>query len=413
MSATTRHLDELLQRLEAKRDRVDDFLAYHRNQVLCPVYASVDVRRNAHKAAVVDANAFPAGFNNLAQTSRDEAATAIRSYFTRTQPQARSILVLAEGHSRNAGYFQNLKTLQAMFTLAGYETVLGTLNKELFPQADVAALDGSTIRLHGVAREGDELIAGGVVPDVVVLNNDLAEGSPDILDNLLQPVTPPPSMGWFRRRKREHFRIANAMLQQLGASVGFDPWLVSTTTQAVAGIDFRAKEGLDQVARAVDDVVAATQDKYDLYGIRDAPHVFVKADPGTYGMGITVAESGAQFLELNSRERERMDRGKGKVKTESVIVQEGVVTDLRHGPAQDVAEPVVYMVCGRVVGGFHRIHAQRGTKENLNSPGARFEPFVMDAQHTLDKFLGEVASIATGYELRFADRIGQTIPIYS
>jgi glutamate--cysteine ligase len=34
-----------------------------------------------------------------------------------------------------------------------------------------------------------------------------------------------------------------------------------------------------------------------------------------------------------------------------------------------VAEPVVYMMDRYVVGGFYRIHAERGTDENLNAPG--------------------------------------------
>ena len=40
-----------------------------------------------------------------------------------------------------------------------------------------------------------------------------------------------------------------------------------------------------------------------------------------------------------------------------------------------VAEPVVYMIDRRyVVGGFYRVHADRGIDENLNAPGASFVP---------------------------------------
>jgi glutamate--cysteine ligase len=39
-----------------------------------------------------------------------------------------------------------------------------------------------------------------------------------------------------------------------------------------------------------------------------------------------------------------------------------------------VAEPVVYMMDRYVVGGFYRIHAERGDEENLNAPGAAFVP---------------------------------------
>ncbi len=418
-------IDDLLV---ARKDAIEDFLSYHRNQVRCPVYASVDIRRNAFKAAVVDANAFPAGFNNLAARSHAAASEAIRSYMARSYPGADEILILAEGHTRNRGYFQNLKTLRDLFEAAGFQVVLGTLNEELFPQADVETIDGDVITIHGVLREGDDLIAGGVVADVVILNNDLAEGSPAILDALRQPVTPPPSMGWHRRRKVEHFRIVNELTRQLGAHAGFDPWLVSAEFETVEDVDFRGREGLDRVAAAIDVVIARVAAKYETYGIGRTPRVFVKADPGTYGMGITTATSGEEFLALNSKGRERMDRGKGRIKTSRVLVQESVPTDLRSaGPAPGVAEPVMYMVCGKVVGGFNRVHDKKSEDENLNSPGGRFEPLAFSTQGgdpgpdeaPLDdtsmhiyQVLGEIASIATGYELRLANDVGAPLPPY-
>ena len=55
-----------------------------------------------------------------------------------------------------------------------------------------------------------------------------------------------------------------------------------------------------------------------------------------------------------------------------VIIQEGVPTYERVNDA--VAEPVVYMIDRYVVGGFYRVHAERGIDENLNAPGASFVP---------------------------------------
>ena len=39
-----------------------------------------------------------------------------------------------------------------------------------------------------------------------------------------------------------------------------------------------------------------------------------------------------------------------------------------------VAKPVVYMIDRYVVGGFYRVHAERGIDENLNAPGSSFVP---------------------------------------
>jgi glutamate--cysteine ligase len=56
----------------------------------------------------------------------------------------------------------------------------------------------------------------------------------------------------------------------------------------------------------------------------------------------------------------------------NVIVQEGVYSFERINEA--VAEPVVYMIDRYVVGGFYRVHAERGVDENLNAPGSHFVP---------------------------------------
>jgi len=39
-----------------------------------------------------------------------------------------------------------------------------------------------------------------------------------------------------------------------------------------------------------------------------------------------------------------------------------------------VAEPVVYMMDRFVVGGFYRVHTERGQDQNLNAPGMSFVP---------------------------------------
>ena len=86
----------------------------------------------------------------------------------------------------------------------------------------------------------------------------------------------------------------------------------------------------------------------------------------------------------------------------------------------------MYMVCGRVVGGFNRVHKDKGDDANLNAPGSHFEPLAFTTQLTgtpgpdeavLDatsahvyQILGEVASIATGYELKL--EMGEALPTY-
>jgi len=69
----------------------------------------------------------------------------------------------------------------------------------------------------------------------------------------------------------------------------------------------------------------------------------------------------------------------GRQGAQDLLVQEGVLTYERINDA--VAEPVVYMMDRYVVGGFYRIHAERGVDENLNAPGASFVPLAFEPEH--------------------------------
>jgi len=67
---------------------------------------------------------------------------------------------------------------------------------------------------------------------------------------------------------------------------------------------------------------------------------------------------------------------KDGLQVHDVLVQEGVYTFENINDA--VAEPVVYMIDRYVVGGFYRVHTERGADENLNAPGMHFEPLAFE-----------------------------------
>jgi glutamate--cysteine ligase len=101
-----------------------------------------------------------------------------------------------------------------------------------------------------------------------------------------------------------------------------------------------------------------------------------------------------------------------------VIIQEGVLTNERINDA--VAEPVVYMMDRYVVGGFYRVHAERGVDENLNAPGSSFVPLAFEqSSHTpqpgmkpgasapnrfyMYGVIARLAMLAASYELEATD----------
>ena len=107
--------------------------------------------------------------------------------------------------------------------------------------------------------------------------------------------------------------------------------------------------------------------KYAEYGVKQDPFVIVKADAGTYGMGIMTVKDASEVRDLNRKQRNKMAVVKEGLQVHDVLMQEGVYTFENINDA--VAEPVVYMIDHFVVGGFYRVHTGRGVDENLNAPG--------------------------------------------
>jgi glutamate--cysteine ligase len=126
----------------------------------------------------------------------------------------------------------------------------------------------------------------------------------------------------------------------------------------------------------VDRLLARIRVKYREYGIDERPYVVVKADAGTYGMGVMTVRDAREVTRLNRRQRNKMSVVKGGMAVSEVILQEGVHTFETVRDA--VAEPVVYMIDRYVVGGFYRVHTARGKDENLNAPGMGFEPLAFE-----------------------------------
>lgn len=134
------------------------------------------------------------------------------------------------------------------------------------------------------------------------------------------------------------------------------------------------RAGGECLAKNVENMLAAIQKKYDEYGIDKSPFVVVKADSGTYGMGIMMVKSAEEIANLNRKQRSKMSSAKEGLVVENVLIQEGVYTFETLGEEKAVAEPVIYMMDHFVIGGFYRVHTGRGVNDNLNAPGMHFEP---------------------------------------
>ncbi len=337
-----------------------------------PFYTSVDLRNAGFKLAPVDTNLFPAGFNNLNPAFHPLCVQALQAAVERLCPQASRILLVPENHTRNTFYWENVGALVMLLERAGYRVRVGSLMTGEAGRYDMALANGRTIAVEPLTRAGDRVGVAGFNPCLVLLNNDLSAGPPDILQNLAQPVMPPLSLGWWNRLKSQHFTEYQTLAAEFGALTGIDPWLIDPIFRRCGCIDFQKRDGEECLAQKVDEVLRLVGEKYREYGITQEPFVIVKADAGTYGMGIMTVRHADEVRQLNRKQRNKMAVIKEGQTVQEVMVQEGVYTFETLGPDQAVAEPVVYMVDRFVVGGFYRVHTTRGTDENLNAPGMQF-----------------------------------------
>ncbi len=338
-----------------------------------PFYASVDLRNAGFKLAPVDTNLFPAGYNNLNPAFLPLCIQAIQSAVEHICPTAGQIIIVPENHTRNSFYMESLATLQEILRMAGFEVRIGSLLPESELPLTQTLPSGRELRLERLERSGDKVHIGAFSPCMVLLNNDLASGRPPILEGLKQPVAPPLALGWSNRLKSDHFQLYKQVAEEFAGLVDLDPWLINPQFLKCGEINFMKREGEECLVANVDSLLMSIQRKYDEYGVDRRPFVVVKADAGTYGMGIMMVHSAEDVRALNRKERTRMAASKGGIETTKVLVQEGVYTFETWGETQAVSEPVVYMIDHFVVGGFYRVHTRRGADENLNAPGMHFE----------------------------------------
>lgn len=364
-------LQEFERKILANQTKIEAWFRRQWSEHKPPFYGSVDIRNAGYKMASIDMNLFPGGFNNLNPNFIQLAAHAAQDAVERSCPQAKSVLIVPENHTRNTFYLQNVFALSNILRSAGFEVRLGSLNPEITEPTEFETALGEKILLEPLLRtRGRVHLSDGFSPCLILLNNDLSGGTPDILKDIAQTVLPPLHGGWTTRRKTAHFAAYDEVAEEFAQLIDIDPWHINPYFEQISGLDFQEREGEDALAEAVERMLAKIRAKYDEKGIQDTPFVIVKADAGTYGMGVMSVKSAEEIRGLNRKNRNKMAKIKEGLEVNEVIVQEGIYTYETLNDA--VSEPVVYMIDRFVVGGFFRVHEGRGTDENLNATGMSF-----------------------------------------
>ena len=375
-TALTGPLQDLEQRILDGSSAIEHWFRGQWQEHTPPIYGSVDLRNSGFKLAPVDMNLFPGGFNNLNPEFDALCVQATMAAVEKICPDARGVLLIPENHTRNTFYLQNVVALQKILRHAGMIVRIGTLLPEITAPADIELPNGEKLRLEPLERHGNRLSIDGFDPCVVLLNNDLSAGLPEILKNLEQIVLPPLHAGWYMRRKSNHFGVYKEVATEFAKVLGIDPWFINPYFEKCGKINFHERKGEECLEGYVSEILTDIRTKYKEYGITQEPFVIVKADAGTYGMGIMTVKDPSEVRGLNRKQRNKMAVVKEGLEVHEVLVQEGVYSFETVNAA--VAEPVVYMIDHFVVGGFYRVHSSRGQDQSLNAPGMQFAPLAFE-----------------------------------
>lgn len=389
---------DLTAHLEENRELITKWMSKKRSEVPIPIYGSVDIRDSGWKVAVVDANHFPAGFNNISIEDVERLSSLLKDHILRQNPECKWVHLYPESHTRNQGYIENVATIKRLIENGGFRCTVGSPELE-----GHGSLDGITgpLLLDMVVVEDESLLIDGKKPDLIMLNNDLTEGMVDGLG--AHQVSPPPHMGWQRRRKSEHYACLQAYVDEISEILNIDPWHLLTDWFVSEGKCLEKETCRKILASEVDEFLARISARYESLGIDREPVAFIKNDSGTYGLGIMAVRSGDELLTLSNRKFKRLMYSKGGVDVENFLIQEGVPTNIKTPDGAPV-EPVVYLVDGEAASWFYRINPKKGEMENLNSPSAKFHPYSEvgtaygEHAHGWHALIAELSMLAMGAE---------------
>lgn len=355
-----------------KRDDVQAWFESKSRGLAFPIYSSFDLRDAGFKIGPVDANIFPAGFNNICLTDRENAVDVAKEYLdSHYGTSTKKILLLTEEHTNNPYYWDNVAALNKILDGAGREVRLA-IPRPMDGPLTIQSASGIPVTVHSASRSGGNVKIEDFEPDLIISNNDFSSEYEEWSKDLTVPMNPPRELGWYRRRKDRFFRVYNELAGEFCQLLGMDPWAMQVDTEVFSGFEVENEESRLALATQAQIVFDRLKANYKKHGIDREPFLFVKNNAGTYGLGVIQVKSPEEIKAWNYKSRKKMKAAKGGREITEVIIQEGIPTTTL-GSSGQTAEPVIYMIGCQLAGGFLRTHSEKGDQDSLNSPGAVFQ----------------------------------------
>ncbi len=361
--------DEIHKGIVKNLKGIEDWFEVQRKGLYIPFYASFDIRDSGYKVTNIDANLYPAGFNNICQADKDYSVDLAANYIRGNYgSDVKNIAILTEEHTQNAFYWENVRAIQEILERAGYSVQLA------MPQAlpeeglEVMTASGASLKVHAAQVIDGEFRIAGIHPQVTICNNDFSQSHEEWARDLKDTLNPPRELGWYQRRKSTYFKHFNELVTNFAELIDMDPWHFLIRTERFEKFDVKEDSSREALAQRVDEIIEDMRKEYSNRAISQEPFVFVKNNAGTYGLGVIQVAHGDEVRNWNYKSKKKMKAAKGGGGIQEVVIQEGIRTTVRADEA--TAEPAIYMIGCHLAGGFLRAHSEKSETESLNSPGA-------------------------------------------
>ncbi len=377
--------EEVCEQIISNFDKVNAWFDKKINGKIIPFYSSFDIRDSGYKIACVDANVFPAGFNNICEADQKQTSSLIKNYLKKHYPSCKKIILLAEEHTKNYYYWDNIYVIKSLIESTGYTVTVCVPGKVITSSTKIMAASGREISVYLLNKKKGDLI---------ISNNDFSVSYDLPKDIFCNPCV---EMGWGLRKKHSFFVEYNKVVDEFASLIKMDPWCFKVETELFSPFHLDSDENINLLKDRVSLFLRNLKNKLPEKSMEE-PYLFLKNNSGTYGLGITSIDRAEELDHLNYKTRKKMKASKSGSGIKEVILQEGIPTILGQEKGQSV-EPVIYMIGSKLTGGFLRGHDKQGHKANLNSPGAVYKRLcVSDLEieirgHTMENVYGWIGKL--------------------
>lgn len=368
-------IKKIHEKILKNEDAIQEWFKSKASSEEYPFYSSFDIRESDYKIAPVDANIFPAGFNNICQADREVMKDLLSKVLEFRNLNIKVAGILCEEHTNNPYYWDNVHTLKNLFNECGIKTFILTPNpltdKEGKEIKFLTTASGFEIEISTHEIKNGATFCEGEQLDFILSNNDFSTAFDSWISTVETPSLPPLKMGWHKRRKYSFFKIYNELVEEFAEVAGVEKEFLTVETKAFDHFALDSEESLNELVSEAKNFKERLSSSYKNKGIKDEPYFFIKNSYGTYGLGVIEVRQPEDILSWNYKSRKKMKATKGGKGVSSVILQEGIPTSLKVNDSP--AEAVIYLLGCTLAGGFLRTNERKGKLDSLNSPGAVFK----------------------------------------